>query len=260
MCPTWCKAQHPVKVFGINPSITMAIENPFHNEILDLIRSRSGAPTSHTFLDGYLGNDHPRYPISAPELRKITRDWMKSHKTLSCEQFATLLTSLIKGESATEKWMAGMLLNYASKEQQGFDPVLFDTWLDHLVGWAEVDAVCTGEHTIKMLPANWTAWKQLLTKFSKSKNINKRRASLVLLCSPMRHVNDERLASIALANIERLKVEKEGLITKAISWTLRSMTTHYRKALTAYLNEQKDSLPKIAVRETMTKLRTGKKT
>jgi 3-methyladenine DNA glycosylase AlkD len=68
------------------------------------------------------------------------------------------------------------------------------------------------------------------------------------------------LAQVAFKNVDRLKHEKEILITKAISWVLRSMVKHYRKPLQTYLKENADTLPKIALRETMTKLRTGKKT
>ncbi|MBK7651308.1 MAG: DNA alkylation repair protein [Flammeovirgaceae bacterium] len=98
-----------------------------------------------------------------------------------------------------------------------------------------------------------------LIKFSKSKNIQKRRASLVLLCVPLRKPDNEELAEVALQNIERLKGEKEILITKAISWVLRSMIKHYHKRVSTYLTENKTTLPAIAVRETMMKLKTGRK-
>ena len=53
--------------------------------------------------------------------------------------------------------------------------------------------------------------------------------------------------------------EKEVLITKAVSWLLRSMIKYYRNEVTDYLNENKESLPKIAVREVSIKLETGRK-
>lgn len=234
--------------------------NAFHEEILDLIKKNSGKPTQHTFLNSYLGNEHPRYPISAPVLRRIAKNWMKNHRDLSAKEIQQLLTSLVKGKSSTEKCMVGILLDATTKEQRKFDPACLEQWLDYLVGWAEVDSVCTGHYTITEIPANLKVWKVLLNRFSKSKNINKRRASLVLLCSPLRTIADPKLAQVAFKNIDRLKHEKEILITKAISWVLRSMVKHYRKSLQTYLKENTDTLPKIALRETMTKLRTGKKT
>ena len=156
--------------------------------------------------------------------------------------------------------MAGILLDLSSKEQRKFDPTCFDEWIDQLIGWAEIDSVCTGAYTVTEIPAKWKTWKTLLINFSKSKNINKRRASLALLCSPMRKAANKEIATIALANVETLKHEKEILITKAISWLLRCMVKHHRKEVIDYLKKNQESLPKIAVRETLKVLDTGKKT
>ncbi|MBL0741082.1 DNA alkylation repair protein [Chryseolinea lacunae] len=234
--------------------------NPHHKEILDQIRQRSGTPTQHTFLNNYLGNEHPRFPINAPTLRALAREWMKAHRELSAKALVAVLTGLIEGESGTEKSMAGILLDYATPDQRQFPPKVFGSWLEHLVGWAEVDSLCTGKYTLTEVPAQWETWKPLLLKFAKSKNIQTRRASLVLLCSPLSRAVDGDLVTVALQNIDRLKGEKEILITKAISWLMRSMVKHHRKPLEKYLKDNIDSLPKIAVRETLMKLKTGKKT
>jgi 3-methyladenine DNA glycosylase AlkD len=236
------------------------MKNPLHKQILELLEENSGKGTKHTMLDSYLGNKNPRYAITAPVLRKLAKAWMRANKELSTVEFTALLTSLIEGKSSTEKVFAGILMDYCSREQGAFDPDIFDHWLGHLEGWAEIDSVCTGKYTIHHVVPGWKKWKPLLVKLSKDKNINKRRASLVLFCSPLRHSDDERLAKQALENIERLKSEKAILITKAISWVLRSMDKNYKKLLTEYLKENMETLPKIAVRETMVKLKTGKKT
>lgn len=220
----------------------------------------SGVATQHTFLDSYLGNSHPRYPINAPTLRAIAKDWMRAHRDMSAKDLANMLTSMAEGKSGTEKVMVGILLDNATKDQKQFDPKLFDKWLDHLEGWAEVDAVCTGKYCITEIPENIPQWKKILAAFSKSKNINKRRASIVFLCSPLSQCDNPALAEIAFENIDRLKGEKEIIITRAISWVLRSMVKFHRKSLEGYLKKNEKSLPAIAVRETKVKLLTGKKT
>jgi 3-methyladenine DNA glycosylase AlkD len=231
----------------------------YHKEVLSLIEENSGSPTQHTFLDEYLGNSHPRYPINAPTMRLIAKEWMKDHRDMTSKDFAAMLTSMAEGKSGTEKVMVGILLDNATKEQKQFDAKLFDKWLDHLVGWAEVDSVCTGKYCISEIPGNLSVWKKILVGFSKSKNINKRRASIVFLCSPLSQSNDPQLAEIAFENIERLKGEKEIIITRAISWVLRSMVKHHRKALENYLKKNEKTLPAVAVRETKIKLDTGTK-
>lgn len=234
--------------------------NPHHQELLKLIQAKAGKPTQHTFSDSYLGNPHPRYAINAPTLRAIGQGWMKAHREMPAKLFVPVLTSLIEGESATEKFMAGVLLDYATPDQRQFKPAVFGAWLEHLIGWAEVDVVCTGKYTLTEIPGQWQAWKPLLLKFAKSKNIQTRRASLVLLCSPLSRKVNAELVTVALENIDRLKGEKDILITKAISWLLRTMVKHYREAVEEYLGENAESLPRIAVRETMVKLKTGRKT
>src|SRR5690606_959747 len=148
---------------------------------------------------------------------------MRAHKDLPAEAFAGLLTSLVHAESGTEKMMAGFLLDYSSLGQRKFKPRVFDDWLNELKGWAEIDTVCTGKYSRTEIPAQWLSWDPLLKKFARSKNIGKRRASLVLLCAPLRYTQASDLADRAFDNILHLTGERDVLITKAISWLLRSM-------------------------------------
>ncbi|MFD0999200.1 DNA alkylation repair protein [Ohtaekwangia kribbensis] len=231
-----------------------------HKDILTAIRANANKATQHTHQDNYLGSSHPRYDISNPVLRMLAKEWMKSHRDLSADDLANVVTSLIEGKSATEKWMGGMLLDYAKPEQLAFEPALFDEWLEHIMGWAEVDVLCSGSYSVAEVPRYWKKWEPLLRKFSKSKNIHKRRASLVLLIAPLRKKSNEPLAAMAIENIERLKGEKEILITKAISWILRTMIKHHKDLVAEYIEENRGTLPSIAVRETLVKLTTGRKT
>jgi 3-methyladenine DNA glycosylase AlkD len=233
--------------------------HPSHKEILNEIKRKAGKATHHSFLESYLGNNHPRYPISSPELRKIAKEWAAGNTDMSSGDFSTVVSSLIHGESFTEKCIGGILLDYAKPHQRKFDPGLFDEWLDQLQGWAEVDALCTGKFQLTEMPPNFKKWKPLLTKLNKSKSPEKQRASLVLFCSPISHCEEESMADLALKNMSGLKQEKDILITKAISWLLRSMIRHHREKVVDFLDKNKSSLPAIAVRETLIKLKTGKK-
>lgn len=178
---------------------------------------------------------------------------------MSAEDFSLVVSSLIHGQSFTEKVLGGILLDYAKPEQKKFDISMFGEWLGQLQGWAEVDALCTGKFSLTEIPVSFRKWKPFLKKLSKSNQIEKRRASLVFFCSPISHCTEENIALAAMENISVLKHEKEILITKAISWLLRSMIRHHRAKVESYLAENSESLPAIAVRETMVKLKTGKK-
>ncbi len=237
-----------------------ALNNDLHSELLDSLKRESGTPTKHTFSDRYLGTSHPRYAISNPKMRVIARSFMRAHDDLDPDDFSTLLTALIHAESSSEKMMAAFLLDYARPRLCQFKVSLFDDWLDHLMGWAEVDALCTGKYAAREVLPRWKAWKPLLVRWSKNKKIEKRRASLVMLCMPLRKVSDDDLVNTAFAIVSRLSSERDGMITKAISWLLRSMIPLYRTRVKAFVNEHCESLPAIAVRETRTKLATGTKT
>ena len=96
-------------------------------------------------------------------------------------------------------------------------------------------------------------------KFSVDKNINKRRASMVLLTKPLRESDDPRLAKLAFEQVEKLKGENEILITKAVSWLLRALVKFHKTEVAKYLEINKESLPKSAYREAKAKVETGRK-
>jgi 3-methyladenine DNA glycosylase AlkD len=128
-----------------------------------------------------------------------------------------------------------------------------------LNGWAEIDGLCQNVFSAEEMIADWPGWERLLEQLSRDANINKRRAALVLLNSPVHYTDDARFRDLALIVIDRLKAERDILITKAVSWLLRSMITRHRGAVETCLAEHGPSLPAIAVRETRTKLATGTK-
>jgi 3-methyladenine DNA glycosylase AlkD len=65
---------------------------------------------------------------------------------------------------------------------------------------------------------------------------------------------------MAFKNIDKLKQNGHILVTKAISWLLRDLIKHHRQKVETYLKDNENTLPRIAIRETRTKLLTGKKT
>ena len=136
---------------------------------------------------------------------------------------------------------------------------LTDGWIIWKAGQRSMLFV-PGRYSATEVVNQWNKWKPLLIKFSKSKNINKRRASIVFFCSPLSKVENKEISQTALQIVDTLKAEREVLITKAISWILRSMVRYNRKMVEIYLKENAASLPKIALRETLVKLETGKKT
>lgn len=233
--------------------------NKYHQEILEEIKRSAGKGTKHSWNDNYLGSGHFYYNLSNPIKRQIAKEFVKSHRNISLEEYRDLLDSLYKGDSYEEKTIAGYLLFYLHKLRIQLDIDLLGNWLGYLNGWAEVDVTCQPNFTAEELLNNWSTWKSLIEKLSKDKNINKRRASLVLLTGVVRSSEDKRLSNLAFETVDRLKSEKDILITKAISWLVRNLIKLHKKELEDYLRKNEDNLPKIAVREVKTKLLTGRK-
>ncbi len=231
--------------------------NKYHQEILKHIKKKSGAGSKHA--KSYCGTTKKYYDLRAADSKKIAKEFKKKYPDLTKKEFIQLLDSLAKGESHEEMSILGRLLGTMISLRKQITPKHLNKWLENAEGWAEVDSICQSNFTSKELLGNWEEWEIVLNKFVKSKNIHKRRASLVLLIKSLRESEDKRLTNVAFKNIEKLKKEDHKLITKAISWILREMIKKHRAKVEKYLNENEKSLPSIAVRETKKKLKTGRK-
>lgn len=209
--------------------------------------------------ESYSGSPDPSLFIPSPVLRRIVADFYKKYEDMSFSDFVCLLDCLYEGKYATEKYTAGFLLGKFNKHRKQLDPKKLDEWLNYLNGWAQIDMLCQSTFTHTDMDLKWSKWIKLIRRFSIEKSISKRRASLVLLTGPVSTSNDIKFMDLAFENIEKLKKEKDILVTKAISWLLRAMVKNHRAEVSEYLKKNKDSLPKIAVRETLRKLTTGRK-
>lgn len=232
--------------------------NTLHKELLSEIVENSNGYSKEGFT--YVGTKRPFYHISVPTLRKIVKRFLRTHSSLTQEEYTKLITSLYNGKSFTERTIPGYLLQDLPHFRKKLDPKLLDVWIPQLSGWCEIDSTCQSAFTAEEMLSNWSTWKKLLTDFSKSNKISKRRASVVLLNKVVEKSTDKRLATAAFSNIDRIKSERDILITKAVSWILRSLIKNHRDRVVAYLDENGEDLPKIAIRETTNKLKTGKKT
>ena len=232
-----------------------------HATLLDKLRAaaRPVRPDAPVQNDSYNGSGNPYFNISAPVLRDLAKGWAKAHKAGRPAEVLAVIDSLFAGPSHEEKVLAALLLAYHKPARLAAGPAELDRWLGHINGWAEVDSLCWNVFTADEMLADWPSWSAFLEGLTRDGNINKRRAALVLPAAPAHYSDDTRLRDLAFANVEALKAEKAILITKAVSWLLRSMASRHHAAVAAYVEANAASLPAIAVRETRTKLRTGTK-
>lgn len=236
--------------------------NKYHQEILEEIKKVSASNHKpHKWFDvgKYMGTSKPMFNISNPQVRTIIKDWIKAHKDISVETLVEVLNSLFQGESHTERSLGGKILEYLPRQRRQLDPELIEKWLIGAEGWGEVDSLCQSSFGVSEVLEKWDKWEKLFNKLVGDKDVHKRRAALVLLVRPIRESSDTRLEKRAFTNLDQLKGEKDILITKAVSWLLRSLIMYHHAAVAGYLEDNKKILPKIALRETQRKLLTGKK-
>ncbi len=207
----------------------------------------------------YLGTPRKYLGLNAKNLKSIASQWTKENKNISTSELMAVLDSLNLGETFEERIMVGSILGRLKNQRVEMNIEYLYKWLGNLEGWAEIDCLCQSSFSGEEVISRWSEWQKLLTTLNTDKNISRRRASLVLLCKAVRDCKDDRFAKLAFANVEKLKHEKEILITKAVSWILRNMTKNYKAEVKNYLDQNAETLPKIAVRETKRKLETGRK-
>lgn len=237
------------------------ITNSHHLQIISSLKNTSGLskPNFIGFGLKYCGTDRPGFHLNTASHKQILKDFLKTNK-LTNTQLTNLITSLYtQAISYDEIILAGRLPGYFKNYLSQINPKILDIWLEYTHGWAEIDTLCQMNFTDLDFLAHWPHWQKILKKFNQNKNISKRRASLVLLTKPVRLSTDPHLSNLAFENIENLKLEKNILITKAVSWILRSLIKNHSTEVKKYLKDNQDTLPKIAIREATSKLLTGKK-
>jgi 3-methyladenine DNA glycosylase AlkD len=229
-----------------------------HEAFQDFLKKQAGERDSAQAQPSYTGATHIHFDVAVPTLRAFVKGWAKENKP-SYDEWVALLTALYTGVSVEERLIAGMLISAFPKYRAQLPLDQLGVWLEELVGWAEVDGTCQSIFTAKEMLTRWEEWEKFLRALASDPNINKRRASLVLLNLPIRQSTDKRFLSLTLEQIDVLKVEKDKLISKAVSWLLREALKYHREDVARYLEVNVDSLPKSVVREVQTKLTTGKK-
>jgi len=239
----------------------MPIKNLYHQKLLteiDKLKSKSSESETQ-WVQRYLGTDKLFYNFSTKQLVDLVKNFIKESNLLPSQTIELLNSLYQNGTTYNEIAIAGKIVLFSKISQQNFNPKHLDLWLNYTCGWAENDGLCQSNFTSDILLSNWEKWSKLLNEFNQSQNINKRRASLVLLTKSLSQSDNSRLSKLAFQNIEKLKREKDILITKAVSWLLRSLVTFHKDEVLKYLEINKDSLPKIAYREALSKALTGRK-
>ncbi len=233
--------------------------NPHHQAILRQIQAAEPGRGNVKQRPEHLGTTRKWHGLKNAQNRAIILDFIAANKDLGYADWLALIDSLYQGDSYEERCAPRTLLGKFPRFRRELPLCQLDAWLGCLNGWAEVDSTCQTVFSDKDLLADWAGWSALLRALAGDANVNKRRAALVLLTAPITQSPDQRILDLSFELIVRLKSEKDGRITKAISWLLRKGIKQHRESIAAFVEVNAPALPAIAVRETRRKLATGKK-
>lgn len=231
------------------------------NEIKRQIKfaSRDCPPDEQRFVCRYLGTQKKFLNIKSSERDNIVREFKRKSENLTEAEVIQIFNELLADDVFEHFSFVGKFLTISRRVRTAVSLATLEEWLKITTGWAECDVLCQSLYDDKEVLTKWTEFKKAIVKFRASSNIQLRRAALVLQTKPNRSSNDPKLRRLAFETIEVLKSEKETLITKAISWLLRSLSRQNPAEVSRYLEANQSTLPKIAYRETMKKIATGKK-
>ncbi|OQA04949.1 MAG: DNA alkylation repair enzyme [bacterium ADurb.Bin400] len=212
------------------------------------------------FIQRYLGSTKKYLGTKTADNVKIARIVLQEQTKHTADDLVCLLDHLFSANTFEEHAIGGKIFTLLKPEIRSQIPFTqLEKWLAKAKGWVEIDVICQSSFTGAEALARWNDWKNKINKFAKSDNISLRRASLVLQVPVVGKTNDPELRQLAFTTIEQLKHEKDGLITKAVSWLLRSLSVLNKEEVKDYLIKNESTLPRIAFRETMKKIETGKK-
>jgi 3-methyladenine DNA glycosylase AlkD len=230
--------------------------NPFVTDFLAFARAnvKTGPqPKSHS------ETDHLEYRLSVPAMRQFVKAWLAAHGPLDQAAWLRTLEALYTGDSMEERMAAGMLLSQHKAHRKALALDRLEGWLGQLHGWKEVDSNCQTVFTPAELYARWAEWEPFLRRLAASPDVNRQRASLVLLVDVVRSSSDPRGMALAADLMTALQGEPDKRLSKAISWVLREAVKRHRPAVEAYLAANRAHLPAATLRDVQTKLATGKK-
>ncbi len=211
------------------------------------------------WVQKYLGTKREFLCLRAGSRVKILHQATAELKELPPKEAIVIIDQLFSTDTFEDFNFGGKLLTRLPEVRKIISMSQIEKWVSHSNGWAECDCICQSLFVELEVLQRWDEWKKAIKKFSESKNIQLRRASLVLQTKSSGKSKNPDLKKLAIETIDKLKGEKEVLITKAISWLLRALSNENKAEIKKYLLDNKDTLPAIAYRETMKKIKTGKK-
>jgi len=198
------------------------------------------------------------YGVRVPALRRIAREWKRGHKGISFEELMPLVEALWDGDSLAERSLAMELLHAYRRFISKLSWDHFDCWRRKIDNWGLTDFLGT-RILGRWIEADPDARLDRLLELIDDEDRWSRRLAVVATCPLNRGHSRVTIPDLTLQLIDRVKGERDPMITKAVSWALRELSQTHPDRVAAYVEQERDALAAHVVREVENKLRTGLK-
>lgn len=195
--------------------------------------------------------------VRTPEMRQVARSWMAAHKALAPAGVLAIAGALWDAGSRDERMVGLFMLERDKRALRDLTWDHFDRWRGDIDNWIVCDQLATKVFGpwITLDPGRRLPYLDLLIA---EPGLYSRRLALVATV-PLNRTAKTAIPAQTLAMIDRVRHERQAMISKAVSWALRELAKTHAAAVAAYLDAHRQELAGNVVREVANKLETGLK-
>ncbi|TLZ58203.1 MAG: DNA alkylation repair protein [Methanobacteriota archaeon] len=209
-------------------------------ELLRDIRAL-GKPGGNPAAQRYLGSPFPVLGLSSPQMQRIVRDFVRTHRDLDTNSVNGLVVSLWNEEPLEEKWAAISILGRYHKVWDAESWRIVDHWVDSAVGWGLCDALGSGP-IADMAYRDPIRFREVL-RWTRSKNFWRRRISTYAMRAFVRAGELDK----PFVLLERLLHDGEFWVQRAVGTWLRECWKKDERRTAAFLRKHARGLPPVTI-------------
>lgn len=188
--------------------------------------------------------------VVTADIRRLSARLYKDVKDKNIDNVLSLCEELLEEHS----WGLGVIAfewAYRVKAQYTENTYeIFYSWLKKYVrGWGDCDDFCT--HAFGELLRRYKTLFPKVKDWTKDEDFWVRRASAVILIPAILHNDYEGMEPLVISDL--LLSDKHDLVQKGYGWMLKSLSQMDREAVTRYLIDNHDKMPRTAYRYALEK-------
>ena len=220
--------------------------------LLDIRRSlrRNISDRYKELIQRFFKEKVKNYGVKSAVVKKIAQEYFVDIKNLDKKEIFRICSELLKSGYSEEKSIAFEWAFRLKKQYQKQDFRTFENWLKRYVSdWGDCDNFCTGAFGEFIL--QFPRFFNKIRIWAKSKNRWMRRASAVILIYSIKR---RKFIKEPFKIADILLIDEDDLVQKGYGWMLKELSNLYPNLVFRYLMENKDRMPRIALRYAVEKL------